>query len=60
MTPSFLFDFTLKKPKVTLIDEHSDKAAPENTKSSLNHNLCPYPIPTIEEINKLINSGAYR
>lgn len=60
MTPSFLFDFTLKKPKVTLIDEHSDKAAPENTKSSLNHNLCPYPIPTIEEINKLINSGSYR
>ena len=54
MTP-FLFDFTLGKPNISLYTETPEAPAkPVITADDL-QNRCPYPIPTVEEIIKLID-----
>lgn len=60
MTPSFLFDFTLEKPSVSFIETLSGQATMPVRKSFTPKNLCPYPVPTVDEIDKLINANSYR
>ena len=60
MTPSFLFDFTLEKPSVSFIETLSGQASIPVWKSFTPKNLCPYPVPTVDEIDKLINANSYR
>lgn len=60
MTPSFLFDFTLEKPSVSVIQTLSEQAAMPVRKSFAPENLCPYPVSTVDEIDKLIGANSYR
>ena len=60
MTPSFLFDFTLEKPSVSVIQTLSEQAAMPVRRSFTQKNLCPYSIPTVDEIDKLIGANSYR
>lgn len=59
MTPSFLFDFSLEKPSVSFIETLSEQALAPVPKRIDGNNRCPYPIPTVAEIDKLINSHSY-
>lgn len=60
MTPSFLFDFSLEKPSVSFIKTLSEQAPTPVPKHIDGNNRCPYPIPTVTEIDKLINAHSYR
>ena len=59
MAPSFLFDFTDKSPNVTVTDILQNipslSVPPEEKK-----NLCPYPIPKLDNIVKDIEHSAYQ
>lgn len=59
MAPSFLFDFTNKSPNVTVTDIPQNipslSVPPEEKK-----NLCPYPIPKLDNIVKDIEHSAYQ
>ena len=59
MAPSFLFDFTNKSPNVTVTDIPQNipslSVPPEEQK-----NLCPYPIPKLDDIVKDIERSAYQ
>lgn len=60
MAPPFLFDFTFDSPKVSLIDEVSEPAVMPVPKHIDENNRCPYPVPSLDEINKLIGGNTYR
>ena len=60
MTPSFLFDFSLKKPSVSFIETLSEQAQEPAPKRIDENHRCPYPVPTVDEIDKLINAHSYR
>lgn len=55
----FEFNFTLKRPSQAVVylppDALSGKSVRKNEKG-----CCPYPIPSVEEIEKLIDSNSYR
>ncbi len=55
--PPFTFDFTLKKPNMDYVpeQEHTVARAVKGT-----GNICPYPIPTVDEIIKMIDHSAYK
>lgn len=55
--PPFTFDFTLKKPNMEYVpeQEHTVACAVKGT-----GNICPYPIPTVDEIIKIIDRSAYK
>ena len=55
--PPFTFDFTLKKPNMEYVpeQEHIDVRAVKGT-----GNICPYPIPTVDEIIKMIDRSSYK
>lgn len=59
MAPSFLFNFTDKSPNVTVTDIPQNVLSlnipPEEQK-----NLCPYPIPKLDDIVKDIERSAYQ
>lgn len=55
----FIFDFTFDNPKVNFLNSVSEQTAQPVLKHS-EGKYCPYPIPTIEEINKLIADCIYR
>ena len=59
MAPSFLFDFTNKSPNVTVTDIPQNipslSVPPEEKK-----NICPYPIPKLDNIVKDIERSAYQ
>lgn len=59
MAPPFLFDFTTKSPNVTLI-ESSEKVPPFGVSPEKQQNLCPYPIPKLDDIVKDIERSAYQ
>lgn len=49
--PPFLFDFTLKKPNMTYVPEQGKSVARIKPDTG---NSCPYPIPKLDDIFKLI------
>lgn len=55
--PPFTFDFTLKTPNMEYVpeQEHTVARAVKGT-----GNICPYPIPTVDEIIKMIDRSAYK
>ena len=55
--PPFTFDFTLKIPNMKYVPEQEHNIA--RTSEGTGNN-CPYPIPTVEEIIKMIDSSSYR
>lgn len=55
--PPFTFDFTLKKPNMEYVPEQEHTVA-RAVKST--GNICPYPIPTVDEIIKIIDRSAYK
>lgn len=60
MTPSFLFDFSLEKPRISFIETLSEQTLTPVPKRVDGNKFCPYPIPTMDEIDKLINANSYR
>ena len=60
MTPAFLFDFSLKKPSISFIETLSAQAPAPVPNCNDGNNRCPYPVPTVDEIDKLINAHSYR
>ncbi len=54
--PPFTFDFTLKKPNMKYVPEQENTVA-RAVKST--GNICPYPIPTVDEIIKDIDKLGY-
>ncbi len=54
--PPFTFDFTLKKPNMKYVPEQENTVA-RAVKST--GNICPYPIPTVDEIIKDIDNLSY-
>ena len=59
MTP-FLFDFTFGKPNVKHIKEFSEKISVSKKQMSDGRNLCPYKIPSPDDIYKKIERMTYR
>ena len=59
MAPSFLFDFTDKSPNVRVTDIPQN-ALSLNVPSDKQKNLCPYPIPKLDNIVKDIEHSAYQ
>ena len=55
--PPFTFDFTLKIPNMKYVPEQEHNIA--RTSEGTGNN-CPYPIPTVEEIIKMIDQSSYR
>ena len=55
--PPFTFDFTLKKPNMDYVPEQEQNIA-RAVKGTGNN--CPYPIPTIDEIIKMIDRSSYK
>lgn len=55
--PPFTFDFTLKKPNMEYVPEQEQTVARAVKGTG---NLCPYPIPTVDEIIKMIDQSAYK
>jgi len=55
--PPFTFNFTLKKPNMKYVPEQEHTVA-RTVKGT--GNICPYPIPTVKEIMKLIDNSTYR
>lgn len=55
--PPFTFDFTIKTPNMEYVpeQEHTVARAVKGT-----GNICPYPIPTVDEIIKMIDRSAYK
>lgn len=54
----FVFDFILDHPELTAIRKlEQDTQCVPATKPKKTDNLCPYPIPTVKEIIKLIDSA---
>lgn len=55
--PPFTFDFTIKTPNMKYVpeQEHTVARAVKGT-----GNICPYPIPTVDEIIKMIDRSAYK
>ena len=54
----FVFDFVLDHPELTAIRKlEQDTQCEPTTKPKKTDNLCPYPIPTVKEIIKLIDSA---
>ena len=56
----FLFDFTFDKQNVEFIRDSAEQAYTPAPNRSRNGAFCPYPIPTVDEINKLINDNSHR
>ncbi|MCD7728569.1 MAG: N-6 DNA methylase [Clostridia bacterium] len=60
---TFKFDFTFDKPSVTYIEDFTEEvtegSAGPSVLSSDGNNLCPFPVPTVKEIIKDINSFSY-
>lgn len=59
MAPPFLFDFTNKSPNVTLI-EIPEKVPAFGVSPETQKNLCPYPIPKLDDIVKNIERSVYQ
>ncbi len=55
--PPFTFDFTLKFPNMKYIPEQEQTIT---RAIKYTGNICPYPIPTVNEIMKMIDSSTYR
>ncbi len=55
--PPFTFNFMLKKPNMKYVPEQEHTVA-RTVKGT--GNICPYPIPTVEEIIKMIEQSPYR
>ncbi len=55
--PPFTFDFTLNKPNMEYVPEQEQKVARVEKDTG---NICPYPIPTVDEIIKMIDRSAYK
>lgn len=54
--PPFTFDFTNKIPNMEYVpEEHNVARAVKGT-----GNNCPYPIPTVDEIIKMIDRSSYK
>ena len=52
MSPSFLFDFTFEKPNITLINDIQSDVSDTKPNLKIHKNICPYRIPTLDEIVK--------
>lgn len=52
------FDFVLKKPETTLIENKDELPVSTTTNERHTDNLCPYAAPTVKEIVKLIDDAA--
>ena len=55
--PPFTFDFTLKIPNMKYVPKQEQTIA--RTLNDTGNN-CPYPIPTVQEIMKMIDNSSYR
>lgn len=55
--PPFAFDFTLKQPNMEYVPEQEHKVARAVKGTGT---ICPYPIPTVDEIIKMIDRSAYK
>lgn len=55
--PPFTFDFTLKKPNMEYVPEQEYTVARAVKGTG---NICPYAIPTIDELIKMLENSAYR
>lgn len=60
MTPSFLFDFSLEKPSVSFLETLSEQASTPAPKRIDGNKFCPYSIPTVDEIDKIITANSHR
>ena len=59
MSPSFLFDFTFEKPNITLINNIPSNVSDTKPDLKILKNICPYRIPTLDEIVKDIKNASY-
>ena len=59
MSPSFLFDFTFEKPNITLINNIPSNVSDTKPDLKILKNICPYRIPTLDEIVKDIENASY-
>ncbi len=59
MAPFFFFDFTLDKTAMPPVEEIPEQVFQKPVPIPERNNLCPYPIPKIEQIVKDIEKAAY-
>ncbi len=59
MAPFFFFDFTLDKSAMPPVEEIPEQVFKEPEPITERNNLCPYPIPKIDDIVKDIEKAAY-
>ena len=59
MAPFFFFDFTLDKSAMPPVEEIPKQVFKEPEPVTVRNNLCPYPIPKIDDIVKDIEKAAY-
>ena len=59
MAPFFFFDFTLDKSAIPPVEEIPEQFFKEPVPVTAQNNLCPYPIPKIDDIVKDIEKAAY-
>ena len=59
MAPFFFFDFTLDKSAMPPVEDISEQVFKKPVPITERNNLCPYPIPKIDDIVKDIEKAAY-
>ena len=59
MAPFFFFDFTLDKSAIPLVEEIPETLPLQKRLHTEPNNLCPYPIPKIDDIVKDIEKASY-
>ena len=59
MAPFFFFDFTLDKSAMPPVEDIPEQVFKKPVPITERNNLCPYPIPKIDDIVKDIEKAAY-
>ena len=59
MAPFFFFDFTIDKSAMPSVEDISEQVFKKPVPITERNNLCPYPIPKIDDIVKDIEKAAY-